>query len=341
MITQRTLSLRNLMIAAPFLLFGCWLIALAVGPGETGPMELFDSLLGRADARATEVLWQVRLPRIWLASLAGAALALGGATFQAVLRNPLADPYILGVSGGAALGAIGVSALTGGAVWAGGFARPLAAFVGALCSVAILFGFHRTLRRRSTVTLLLVGVVLNAISGAGILLLLHAASPGRFYSELGFLIGTIDSRALPWLVLLTLIVGVGALALLLMAQQLNLLTLGEEAARSLGVPTERTTWIAILAASWITAAAVAFCGLIGFVGLIVPHALRLIVGADHRKLLPASLIVGAAFLPLADAAARTMLAPTELPVGIVTTLLGGPAFLYLLMRHLRRSPTLP
>ncbi len=271
----------------------------------------------------------------------GAALAVAGVLFQALLRNPLADPFILGVSGGAALAALGASAATSGAVWSAGAARPAAAFVGALASVGILFLFQRLLRRRTAVTLLLVGVVLNAIAGACILLLLHASSSSRLHAELGFLIGTIDSRALPWLAAIAAAIGAGAVVTLTFSHRLNLLSLGRETAAALGVRVDRTTWAVLIAASWMTAAAVAFCGLIGFVGLIVPHTLRLVVGPDHRRLLPASGLAGAAFLPLADAVARTALAPTELPVGVLTTLIGGPAFLWLLIRHLRRDPTLP
>lgn len=328
-------------LAGIILLLASLFVSIAIGPGRVGFADLWAWIQGSSDAHSSNILVQVRVPRVLLASLAGFALSMSGVVFQGVLRNPLADPYILGISGGAALTTLFVSALTSGAIWAAGWLRPVAAFVGALVSLGILFLFHNLLRRKSVVTLLLIGVVMNAIAGAGILLLLFAASSGRLQSEFGFLMGSIDSRALPWLFMLALLIGIGALVTFALSHRLNLLTLGENTATTLGVRVERTTWFVLLAASWMTACAVAFCGLIGFVGLMIPHIMRMLVGADHRRLLPAAALAGAAFLPLADTIARTVMAPTELPVGVITTLLGGPAFLYILMRHLRRAPTLP
>jgi iron complex transport system permease protein len=310
-----------------------WL-ALGIGSGPVGWSDVMDLVAGRADPTAQTILVGVRLPRLVLALLVGAALSGAGAVFQAILRNPLADPYILGVSGGSALGAVLFTAIAGGVALASPVGRPLAALAGAV-STLLLLSLARVRGRTEPTTLLLVGVVLNAFDSAVILFLITAGDATLFRDALFFLVGTV--RPLPWPILGSVgaFVAAGLIVLVLLSHRLNLLALGEETADHLGVRVERTTWLAVGAASLVTAAAVAFTGLVGFVGLIVPHLMRTLFGPDHRLLLPASILGGAAFVVLADTAARTVIAPAELPVGVITALVGGPFFLFLFLRHLR------
>jgi iron complex transport system permease protein len=312
-------------------------LALGVGASPAGFRGLVDLLLGRADAPTRAILLEVRLPRILLAAIVGAALSGAGTAFQAILRNPLADPYILGVSGGAALGAAVFIAIAGGDPLGGPLVRPAAAFGGALFTLWVLFRLARLRGRTGSMALLLVGVVLNAFDSAVILFLLTVGDSSRFQGVMSFLVGAVGSP--PWPVVL----GAGAfvasgLAFLMgLSHRLNLLAFGEETAGNLGVDVERTTWAVVVAASLVTAAAVAFTGLIGFVGLIVPHAMRIAFGSDHRALVPASAVGGATFLVLADTGARTLVAPVELPVGVLTALIGCPLFLALFLRRLREA----
>ena len=312
-------------------------LAVSVGPSRLGLGELLSAIGGGGDASSRLILFDVRLARVLLAGCVGAALSVAGCAYQAVLRNPLADPYILGVSGGAALGAVIFIAAAPAAALTFSAGRPVAAFVGALTTLIILFGLARFRGRTETTALLLTGVVLNAFDSAIIQFFVSAGDPARFQGTLSFLMGAMVSP--PWSSLVTVaalcLIGVAAIGA--HAHTLNLLALGDEEAGQLGVSVERATWTIVIAASLITAAAVAFTGIIGFVGLIVPHAMRRLFGADHRVLMPASAIGGAAVLMLADAAARTLLSPTELPVGVVTAIVGGPFFLVLLMQRLRSA----
>ncbi len=312
-----------------------WL-ALGVGAAPPSWRELL-GLLGSEEASAARtILFGVRLPRIALAALVGGALSAAGVVFQAVLRNPLADPYVLGVSGGAALGAVGLAVLSRSAAFASPVGGPASAFAGAMLSVLLLVA-ARVRGRTQPVALLLVGVILNAFFSALILFLLTAGDPAVYQHALHYLVGVI--RPLEWglLAAVGVVVVAGIAALLTLTQRLNVLALGEEAASQLGLDVERTVWLAITLASLVTAGAVAFTGLVGFVGLIAPHVVRTLVGPDHRLLLPAATLAGAAFVVLADTAARTLIAPAELPVGAITALAGAPFFLFVFLRDLRRG----
>ena len=313
-------------------------VALAAGVGASGLGlgDLLSGLLGGGDVWARGIVFN-RLARVLLAACVGGALASAGAAYQAVLRNPLADPFILGVSGGAALGAVIFVATAPAGVLGGEFALPACAFAGAVSTLAVLFGLARFRGRTESTALLLTGVVLNAFDSAIIQFFVSTGDPARFQGTLSYLMGAMSSpswRALAVVVALT-IVGFGVL--LGHAHTLNLLALGDEEAGQLGVEVERATWIVVLAASLVTAAAVAFTGIVGFVGLIVPHAMRAVFGPDHRFLLPASARAGMATVAAADAAARTIMAPAELPLGVITALVGGPFFLWLLVKRLRDS----
>lgn len=281
-----------------------------------------------------EILVGVRLPRVLLAAIVGAALACSGVVFQAILRNPLADPYILGVSSGAGLGSI-IAVLLG---WTWTFwglsALMVASFVGAIGTVWLVWSIGRVTGRVHVTGLLLAGVVVNALFSAVIMFLSSIAGAKKFQTTMLWLMGSFAEldRIQPVLVSGGVVV-VGIVFILMLGNQLNILSFGRQDARSLGVPIERTCFLTFGCAALITSVAVSFSGLIGFVGLIVPHAVRLVVGPDHRQLIPLSALVGAAFLVIADAVARIVVAPAMLPVGVVTAMTGGPFFLILLIRY--------
>jgi iron complex transport system permease protein len=322
-------------LAASVLVAGA--IAAGVGSSDLDLRDVVTALLGGGDPSTRGIVIDFRLARVLLAAFVGAALACAGASYQAVLRNPLADPFILGVSGGAALGAVCFIAMSPASGLGDSIARPAAAFVGAVATLVALFGLTRFQGRTETTALLLTGVVLNAFDSALIQFFVSAGDPARFQGTLSYLMGAMNAPSWRALCIVAVLTGAGVVLLLANAHTLNLLALGDEEAAQLGVSVDRATWTIVLAASLITASAVAFTGIIGFIGLIVPHAMRALFGPDHRILIPASALGGAATLMLADAAARTFIAPAELPVGVVTALVGGPFFLMLLMKRLRAS----
>jgi iron complex transport system permease protein len=291
--------------------------------------------LGSAERPTAEIVLQIRLPRVFLGALVGAGLATAGVLLQALLQNPLADPYILGISGGAALGGVGALAL-GAGVGLGAFSVPFLAFLGALAATVLLYLVAGSVGRAPAHSLLLTGIVFNAFASSVIVFVITATDLSRIAGIFLWLIGSIR------LVDLWLIAGVGLLLCLGLgvgiyhAYALNLLSQGDEMASHLGVDVVRVRRHVLLATALVIGASVSVSGLIGFVGLMVPHLLRLVVGSDHRLLVPASALLGAGFLVLADTLARTLLAPTELPVGALTALVGGPLFIFLLRRELAR-----
>ena len=282
-----------------------------------------------------EILFYARLPRVLISLLAGGTLALTGLLFQALLRDALADPYTLGVSSGASLGA--VLAICFGWRAAGAFpAVWTAAFLGSCVALLVVLAIAFEGRRLSSFTLLLAGVTMNSIAVALILFLHNLATVGQSFAIARWLMGGIEAveyRAIAWLTLAILPVCV---FVFLRAREWNLLAVGEEWAASRGVSATRLLLTGYLAGSFLVGSVTALTGPIGFVGLIVPHALRLRLGADHRVLIPCSFLLGAAFLTVCDTVARTALAPTDIPVGVITALLGGPFFIWLL-RSKRRS----
>ena len=283
----------------------------------------------------SEILFRARLPRILLSLIAGGALTLAGVLFQALVRDALADPYTLGVSSGASLGA--VLAISFGLQQIGGYpAIGAAAFLGAGATLALVAAIASSGRRMSSFTLLLAGVTVNSMSMAIILFLHNLADVGQSFAILRWLMGGIE--VVDYMTLAALAVVVVGIAgfLFLRARDWNLLAVGEEWAEARGVHTRRGMLIGFLAGSVLTGAITALTGPIGFIGLIIPHALRLQLGADHRLLIPAAFFTGAAFLGICDTVARTMLSPTEIPVAVITAMLGGPFFIWLL-RSRRRS----
>jgi iron complex transport system permease protein len=304
--------------------------------------EWFSGELVSQDAR---ILVQARLPSVLLAALVGAALATAGAVFQGLLGNPLADPYILGVSGGASLGVVVAIVLGAGSLSLAGLSPlPLAAFLGAMGAVGIIYGIAAVMPggirgRLATHTLLLTGVIFNAFAVALVTFLLSLASPLDAQRALFWLLGSLTPGRLSGTEMATVTLGIAAslLVVLRYAQALNLIGLGDDTAASLGVAVERTRLILFAATSLMVGAAVSAAGQIGFVGLVVPHALRLAIGSDHRLLVPSAAIGGAAFLVLADLISRALFPVTHsaLPVGAVTALLGVPLFFAFLVRELR------
>jgi iron complex transport system permease protein len=303
-----------------------------VGAVDMSLAEFWQALLGEGADGASVIVRQLRVPRVLQAALCGAALAGSGAAFQALLRNPLAEPYILGVSSGAAVGAVGVVVL--GLTALGAWVVPAAALIGALLAVAVVLrialGVGSVLDSR---VLLLAGVVVGAFFNAAILLVLTFSDLESFRSAIFWMMGSHAGATWNSVALLALWTLPALFALLVLSRALNLLSVGELTAAYLGVRVERTKRIVFAIASLLAAVSVAVSGVIGFVGLVVPHAIRLAWGSDHRFLLPASALLGAAFLVLADLLARTLAAPTELPVGVVTAFVGVPFFVWLLRRR--------
>jgi iron complex transport system permease protein len=290
--------------------------------------------LGSAQRPSADILWQIRLPRVLLAALVGAGLASAGALLQALLHNPLADPYVLGISGGAALGGVLALALGLGSGVAA-LSVPGLAFAGALAATALLWAVAGAGGRAPAHSLLLTGVVFNAFASSAIVFATSLADLPRVAGVFLWLIGSIRLVEPAQLTGVAALLGVGLGVGVYHAHALNLLSQGDEVATHLGVDVPRTRRAVLLAAALMIGASVAVSGLIGFVGLIAPHLLRMLAGADQRWLVPASALAGAAFLTLADTLARTLLAPAELPVGALTALIGGPLFLVLLRRELR------
>jgi iron complex transport system permease protein len=296
--------------------------------------RVFDRSVPFADNTDAQIFFVARLPRTLAGALVGSTLAAAGVVFQGLLRNPLATPFTLGVSAGAALGAMIAITFGVSLSWLGAPVAPLASFAGSLVAVAVVYSLatakHRGL---STDVLLLAGVTMNAFFSALILFVQYFADFAETFRILRWLMGDLDISSYgPLLASLPLVV-LSFAAFAWLARPLNLLNLGADAAETRGLDVLRAQRVAFVSASLATGAAVSVGGPVGFVGIIVPHLVRLLVGADHRIVLPASALFGAAFLIACDALARTVMSPLELPVGVITALIGGPFFLWLLVRR--------
>ncbi len=312
------------------------LLGLFSGASAMDPLDILRRLLaGTDDSRAWLnssdgiILFSIRLPRILFAGIVGGSLAAAGVVFQGLLRNPLADPYILGISSGSAVGALCALLLgVGSSLGVSGLA-----FLGALLTVFLVYGIARTQSELHSTTLLLAGVIVNAFFGAVIMFLIATAGDRQLHNAMFWLMGDLSLAQWREIGLAGGFLVAGGGLILLHGRALNLLSVSEETAHQLGVAVERTKMLLLLCASLITGVAVSTSGIIGFAGLIVPHMMRLVVGADHRLLLPAAVLFGAAFMIVADTFARTLLSPAELPVGVITALCGAPFFIYLLRRR--------
>ena len=298
-------------------------VSLFTGAVQVPPAEMFHS-----------GIIQLRIARTLMALVVGAGLSVSGVIFQALFRNPLAEPYILGVSSGAGLGA--VMAISLNLSFSGTWTLPVMAFVGGLATI-LLVGILARDRSGATPahTLLLSGVMVNAVFASLLMFLVSVSSSENLHSVIWWLLGS--CQVLDWSLLqaAAVVVCMGLSVTVWLSRDLNVMTLGEEAATHLGLDVENTRKIFLFLASLMTGATVAACGLIGFVGLLVPHSVRLAIGPDHRRLVPATALAGGTFLVLADNVSRTAMAPTEIPIGVVTALLGGPFFFFLLRRRKR------
>ncbi|HZU86253.1 MAG TPA: iron ABC transporter permease [Anaerolineaceae bacterium] len=339
MIMSRSFWISLLLLAAALVL------SVAVGSVFIPPadiLRLVGARLGLAAAPGPElqtfdtILFSLRLPHAFLIALAGAALSGSGAAYQGLFRNPLADPYLIGVASGAGLGAVAAMGVQWPYTPLGLLAVPLAAFAGGLLAVLIVYQLARVGRTIPTTNLILAGVAFSAFASALTSFLMINAS-GELRRALIWLLG--GSTMSGWQPVLGALpyIGIGLGVLLTMGHALNVLQFGDDQAHQLGLPVRRVRWLVILSATLASAAAVAFAGVIGFVGLIVPHILRMLCGPDHRRLLPLSMLGGASMLLLADILARVLMAPQELPVGIITALIGAPFFLWVLRRAKRQA----
>ncbi len=306
------------------------LVLLVVSPFLGRPIIPLRAVLVQPDSLDAVLFWRWRLPRALAAFLVGAALALGGTVFQAVFRNALATPFTLGISGGASFGAALVAQFSVGAALPGIPVLQVAAFSGAMLSVGLVHGISRMRRGFSTSDLLLAGVAVSFLFSSLIMLFQYVGDPGQSLRLLHWMMGGIFVTGLDALPPLALPVFAGTAIILFSTRELDLLLLGDELATSRGLDTRRLRRILFLVISMMVGACVAICGPIGFVGLMTPHVCRLVLGARHRILVPASALAGGALLVVCDTVARTVIAPAELPIGVITALLGAPFFLWLL-----------
>jgi iron complex transport system permease protein len=305
------------------------LLALSVGAVKLSPKNVWQALFAQSPDTARTIVWQLRLPRILMAAVVGTALSGSGVALQGLFRNSLVDPYILGLSSGAALGAaLGLTLNLASLI-------PLFAFLGALLATTISYLLARENGRVPPMRLLLAGVATSAFLSA-LVSMLMLKSQRSLQSIFLWLMGSFSGRSWPELKLVLPYMLLGLCLIFLHLRELNLLLLGEEAAGQLGIEVERAKRFLLLGATLAAAASVAGSGTIGFVGLVVPHLVRILTGSDHRLLFPLSLLTGALFMVLADTIARTIMAPVELPVGIITSLVGAPFFLYLLQKGGRK-----
>ena len=317
---------------AVFILTGLSIAAVAVvAVAPLAGMQVITPSAAFGTGVEHQILIQIRIPRVLAAFLAGAALAASGMAFQALFRNPLATPFTLGVSSGASLGAavyvwlglaIGLPGLPG---------LTLFSFGGALTAILIVYGLTRLRRGSSTATLLLAGVAVSFFCSSLILFIQYLSDYANSFRILHWLMGGLDVLGYDAVLSMLPLVTAGCAVLLYLTHELNLLTTGEDIAASRGVEVRRTQRLLFFATSLMIGGVVAFCGPIGFIGMMAPHMCRLMIGSNHRVLLPATLLFGGSFLVLCDTLARTVIAPAEIPVGVLTALLGGPFFLWLLL----------
>jgi iron complex transport system permease protein len=320
---------RNPYLLALLLLLATLLLSLAIGSVFIPLDELWKILRGMGEATFTLIVWQIRLPRTVLIALAGAALGGSGAAYQGLFRNPLADPYLIGVASGAGLGAVIAMSIKWPYSFWGLMAIPMAAFLAALLTVFIVYSLARVGQTVPTTNLILAGVAFSSFA-TSLTSFLMLRSTGEVRRALGWLLGGISLTGWDSVLALLPYLTIGMGLLLVSGHALNLMQFGDDQAQQLGLNVTRSRVIILVAASLTTAAAVAFAGIIGFIGLVVPHIVRMWFGADYRRIIP--LLGGASALLISDVIARVVLAPQEIPVGIVTALAGAPFFLWVLRR---------
>lgn len=305
--------------------------SLCIGSSDSTVKDVLNVIIGNSDDIKKGIILKIRLPRILLAAIVGSALAVAGVAFQALLRNPLAEPYILGVSGGAGFGAVMAIALGISA------SVSVCAFLGALFTVILIYYLATSGGKIFVQSLLLLGVILNAIYAAIITFISSLIDPFKIHNVSNWLMGNIGIVEYNIIAVIGVFILFGIIALFFITKNLNLMSVGEETAQTLGIDIEKTKNLVFILSSLIVGIAVSQTGLIAFVGFIVPHIFRLIIGPDNRLLLPASAIAGAIFLVLSDTIARTIVPATEIPVGVITIALGGPIFVWLLLSRERKA----
>lgn len=315
------------------------LLSLGTGAVRISAREILGVLWHWRDSAGmtAEIILRIRLPRIVLAAIVGSSLALSGAVYQGLFRNPMADPYVIGASAGASLGATVAMLLPAGFQLLGFSTIPLFAFAGSLATVVLVFNLARSGQQVPVINLILAGVAVSSVLSAVVSLLMFLMPQEGLHGLVFWLMGGFSGCNWNHVSAVTPQFAVGCAVVLLHSGQLNAILLGEEEAMSLGVDVQRVTRRLVAAASLLTASSVAAGGIIAFAGLVVPHLVRLIVGPDHRRLIPNSCLLGAVFMLMADTFARSVIPPRELPVGIVTSLTGGPFFVYLLRRQKPRE----
>ncbi|MGN7178199.1 FecCD family ABC transporter permease [Cytobacillus sp. SAFR-174] len=327
--------------AAAFLLCAM-LMGISIGTVSIHPMtiirvisaEIFPFVsLENTDSMHANIIMDIRLPRVLLAGLVGASLAIAGAAFQGLLRNPLADPYTIGVSSGASLGAVLTLFFGLSIPFAGMFTLPLFSILFSFLTIFAVLLFARNIERSMKVeTIILTGIIFSSFLGALISLMI-ALTGEELRQIIGWLLGSVSMRGWAYINIILPFFVIGAVLLLVNSKELNAMSFGEEKARHIGVDVQKRKMMVLIAGSILTGAAVAVSGTIGFVGLVIPHLARMLWGPDHRHLLPLSILVGAGFLIIADLVSRTIIAPAELPIGVITALIGAPAFGVILMKR--------
>ena len=308
-------------------------LGISMGSTDSGIKDVFKNLLGTKDSESMlyTIIWQIRFPRVLLAALVGAALSLGGLVFQALLRNPLAEPYILGISGGSAIGAI-IGILMGFSRFPG---VSLMAFTGSIATLLLILAMSsgQTILKKDA--LLLSGVMVNAFCGAVIMFLVSMTQDSRLHNIIFWLMGDLSMVDMKHVGILAATLLPCFLLVFWLSNPMNLLLMGKEMAQTLGVNIKAVTFTLLVATSFMVSATVSYCGLVGFVGLVMPHLLRLVFGPDHRVLVPACVFGGGTYMVICDLLARTLPRQGEMPAGVITAMIGAPLFIYLLKRSRR------
>ena len=316
-----------------FLLFLTVWLGVSIGSVDIPFSALWNS---EENPRAYSILWNIRMPRVLLAGLVGAALAISGAAFQGLLKNPLADPYTLGVSSGASVGAISTIFFGISLPFVGSYTLPIFGMIGAFITLIIVLTFARVVDKSMKMeTLILTGVIFSSFL-ASCISLMTALSHEEIKAVVGWLLGSVAMRGWSYVNMLLPFLIIGSIILWLNRRELNVMMYGDERAMSLGVNVQRSKYAILIGGSLLTGSAVAVSGTIGFVGLVVPHMTRMIWGTDHRHLLPLSFLNGASLLILCDLVSRTIIAPEELPIGVVTAFIGAPVFAYIFYKQRRK-----
>lgn len=317
-------------IVSLLLLSGAIMLGVTIGTVSISPVVLWNPA---SDAAAANILWNIRMPRVVLAGLVGAALAIAGAAFQGLLKNPLADPYTLGVSSGASVGAVMTLFFGISIPFLGTFTLPVMSMAGALLTMFMVMGFAKLVDRSMKMeTVILTGIIFSSFLGS-IISLMIALTGEELRQIIGWLLGSVSMRGWPYVQMALPFIVIGSFVLWLNRRELNAMLFGEERAQHLGVDVKKRKLLILIGGSVLTGAAVAVSGTIGFIGLVVPHMTRLVWGSDHRHLLPLSFINGAALLIICDLVARTIISPTELPIGVITSFIGAPVFAYIFFRQ--------